>query len=258
MIETNLLHRRINYRQFKKDDVPSKETIESIIKEAIGVTPFKGSFKHTSIVVYGLDQTELKHNLTLTSSTEQSGTLRHQNNNLTDEQWEIKVKDHYEKHPEEFNTQLEAPYLIAVVENLDYYKYSETNNKEEIITKNDIHNRLANAVRHGALGYGLSLVANRHEVDACFCGCFNRKLDHKFNKLLTDYVDNNRSVLFFIGMGYYDFDAFDGGRAGGYVKSEDGNYLEHNRHGGNYNLNTREREKYKNRKPKYDKFVEWK
>ena len=203
MIDTNLLHRRINYRQFKKDVIPPKETIESIIKEAISVTPFKGSFKQASIDVYGANQTELKHNLMLTSSTEQSGTLRHQNYDLTDEQWEIKIKDYYSKHPEEFNTQIEAPYLIAVVENLDYYNYSETNSKEEIVTKNAMHNRLANAARHGALGYGLSLAANRHEVDACFCGCYNRKTEHRFNKLLRDYIDTNRSVLFLIGMGYY-------------------------------------------------------
>ena len=98
MIETNLLHRRINFRRFKKDIIPSEKIIESIIKEAINVTPFKGSFSVGSIDVYGTDQSEIKHNLMLTSSCEQVGLLRHQNYDLTDEQWEVKVKDHYKKH----------------------------------------------------------------------------------------------------------------------------------------------------------------
>tara|TARA_B100001093_G_C26782091_1_gene995085 strand:- start:63 stop:896 length:834 start_codon:yes stop_codon:yes gene_type:complete len=275
MIETNLLHRRINYRQFKKDVIPPKEMIESIIKEAIGVTPFKGSFKYANIDVYGPEQEEIKHNLMLTSSTAQAGLLRYQNNNLSDEQWESRVRDHYKEHPEEFNTQLAAPYLIAVVENLDYYTYSENLDRREVSavkpistgdetakalirTKCDIDNRLAIAARLGALGYGLSLTANRHEVDACFCGCFDRKLKSNLNRLLLNYSEDNRNVVYILGMGYFDFDAPEGGRMGGYVKSEDGNYLEHNRHGGNYNLKTRAREKYKHRKPKYDEFVEWK
>ena len=166
-------------------------------------------------------------------------------------------KDHYKKHPEDFNTQLDAPYLLALIENLDYYTYSETNDQSEINTKSDMHNRLNIASRMGALGYGLSLAANRHEVDASFCGCYNRRVEHRFNKLLNDYTKTNRNVIFLIGMGYYDFDAPEGGVMGGYVKTDDGNYMEHNRHGGNYNIKTRSREKFKHRKPIYDEFVTW-
>ena len=275
MIETNLLHRRINYRQFKKDVIPPKETIESIIKEAICVTPFKGAFRYANIDVYGPEQAEIKHNLMLTSVTAQSGLLRYQNNNINDEEWERRLRNHYKEHPEEFNTQLAAPYLIAVVENLDYYTHVENlergwedvpkpitagdeTAKALIKTKTDIDNRLAIAARFGAIGYGLSLTANRHEVDACFCGCFDRKLKNNLNRLLLNYSKDNRNVVYLLGMGYYDFDAFDGGRMGGYVKTEDGENLVHSRHGGLYNIKTRTRTKAKHRKPKYDEFVEWK
>ena len=53
MLDTKLLERRIQYRNFYKDKYPSKEKIEEIIQEAINVAPLTTEMRGLVIDIYG-------------------------------------------------------------------------------------------------------------------------------------------------------------------------------------------------------------
>ena len=236
----NFLRRRINYNRFKKNDAPSKDVIESIIRESILYAPFKGRFPFVNIDVWGPEHQQIKRDLVKTTGVKEAGMKWFQNFHLSDEEWEKKLDLHYGEHPEDFNTQVLAPYLVAIVENPEYFV--RTNAK-------------AIYLRVGTLACALAMTANSYGVDSAFCGCLNAKIETRYNKFISDYKADGRDVLLLIGLGYFDFDVDARGAQGGWKKISD-DHIEHSG-GGRYNIKTRQRESFKTNKPDYDKFVRW-
>lgn len=233
----NLLLRRINYNRFKEDDIPPRDTIESILRESILCAPFKGTFPFINLDVWGPEHHEIKNNFIKTTGRK-IGVKWYENKELSEEEYTKKMESYYCDYPEDFNTQVLAPYLIAVVENPEYFEKSD---------------RKAIYLRVGAIAYAITLSANRHGVDTSFCGCFYPQLNRELNKFCTDYVTEGRDILFLLGLGYFDFDGRD--VRNGWKKISD-DYIEHSL-GGKYNIKTRQREGFKKKKPKYEKFVRW-
>ena len=254
----NLLRRRINYNRFKEDDAPSRETIESILKEAITCAPVKGSFKYVNLDVWGPEHQQIKDDLVKVTGVKESGLKWWQNREIPTEEWEEKLELHYSLHPEDFNNQVRAPYVIAVVENPHYFELGPNPDYKVAAKEKSGHdNKKAVYLRIGTLAYALAMSANRHGVDASYCGCLNMKLDTKLNKICLDYHSDGRDILFFLGLGYFDFDAQERGAAksGGWEKIDD-EWIEHSG-GGRYNIKTRQREGHKKKKPDYNTMVRW-
>lgn len=236
----NPLYRRINYRNFKKDVYPSRDEVTNIIQDAITLSPFKSSMKYLDIDVWGPEHSKIKSDFVLTTPLAHTGLKRFKNKNLSDEEWEKKLEDEYEKHPYKFNTQVEAPYLLAFTE--DKIKHSH---RVKFRPDKNVY------MRWGMFMYSVVLCANNRGVDASYCSCFSMKLTTKSNKLCTDYKKNGRDILSFIGLGYYDFDTEEDN-----WKRVDDDHIEHNL-GGTYDIKNRKRDGCKSKKPTIDSMLRW-
>lgn len=242
MLATNLLNRRINYRNFKQDDYPTKEKIEEIVQEAINVAPMRGEIKKLSIDILGPEHSQLKKDYAYTticefehkiSGRKQAGTF------TTDEDWIADVKKIYETEPELFNNQVKAPYLMVI-----YCDYVHKDDRDW--DHFDYHQMYMNT---GILLYALGLAANRNEVDTAYCKCYNKTYSGEENIILK-YEEKDQRVLALVCMGYYDFDEKS-------LFTRDGDWIEHDE-GGRYNIITRERDGYKTTKPSLDQIINWK
>ena len=236
MIDTKLLERRINYRNFKKDKYPSAEKIEEIIQEAVNVAPLTSELRDVVIDVYGPEHAELKHQFmyTLIAEVEFKKSYQERKGNfISDDDWIKEAKEYYKTNPHKFNRQVEAPYLLALRN-----RYGKMDFNKKLITFQSV----------GILGYALSLVANRHEIDSAFCRCYSRSQQVEENSLL---INSETKPIMFIGMGYFDFDEKS-------MFIRDGDWIEHSEKGGRYNIVTRERDGYKKNKPTMDRMINWK
>ena len=235
----NPLNRRINYRNFKKDVYPSRDVVTKIIQDAIIFSPFKGSMKYLDIDVWGPEQSKIKSEFVLTTPLANTGLKRFKNKNLSDEEWEKKLEDQYKKHPHKFNTQVEAPYLLAFTEN------KKRKNKIKFRPDKNVY------MRWGMFMYAIVLSANKYGVDASYCSCFNMNRQIKSNKMCLDYGKDGKEVLSFIGLGYYDFD-----RREYNWKKISQEHIEHNL-GGKYDIKNRQRYGCKSNKPTIDSMLRW-
>ena len=241
MLDKKLLERRINYRNFYKDKYPSREKIEEIIQEAIDVSPLTNELKKIAIDIHGPEHSSLKHDLmftTVSAETTESKSFQKKHYD-SEEEWIENVKKFYEISPHTFNRQVEAPYLITI---------RESDPKKTKLYFGDPSKRWYVDLLYqevGILSYILALVANRHEVDAAFCRCFQKT---KENNLVNNC---ETKPILFIGMGYYDFDEKS-------LFKRDGDWIEHEHKGGRYNIVTRERDGYKKNKPTMDQIINWK
>ena len=238
MLDTKLLERRIQYRNFYKDKYPSKEKIEEIIQEAINVAPLTTEMRGLVIDIYGPEHKELKHDFmytTVTSNEYKKSTQLKNGTFISDDAWIESAKEYYKTYPHKFNRQLEAPYLLALRWATGGLPFSQ---------KFDIFQAV------GILGYALTLVANRHEIDSAFCRCYGGAsfLNVKENNLVKE---SETKPMLFIGMGYYNFDEKS-------LFKRDGDWIEHESKGGRYNIVTRERDGYKKNKPTMDRMINWK
>ena len=248
MLDTNLLERRINYRNFRKDKYPSIGKITEIIQEALNVAPMTTEVDQFDIDIWGPEYSELKHEFmyTLVTTTEYKKSHRIKNGTyVSDEDCIAKAKEYYKTHPHKFNRQVEAPYLLGMREESGSRKRRHQNrfiDKEQYRWADNLfHEDIA------ILTYAIALAANRHEVDAAFCRCFNWDIETKENDLLR----KNKKPIVFLGLGYYDFDEKS-------LFKRDGDWIEHTEKGGRYNVVTRERDGYKKNKVGAREIINWK
>ena len=239
----NPLTRRINYRNFKKDVYPSRDVVTKIIQDAIIYSPFKGSMKYLDIDVWGPEHSKIKSEFVLSTPIAGTGLKKHKNKHLDFDEWDKKLEEEYKKYPYKFNTQVEAPYLLAFIENRNRRAYKFRPDKSVY-------------ARWGMFMYSVVLFANNYGIDASYCGCFHMKRPNKNNKMCLDYRKDGKEVLSFIGLGYYDFD-----RRELNWKRRGEDYIEHDQ-GGKYNIKNRERigcksNKYKIQKPTIDSMLRW-
>ena len=238
MLNTKLLERRINYRNFYKDKYPTREKIEEIIQEAVNVSPLTTEIRDLIIDIYGPEHEEVKHDFMYTAVTTKEYKKRNQEKNgtfVSDDAWIESAKEHYKTHPHKFNRQLEAPYLLALRWGTGNLPFSQ---------KFQIFQAI------GILAYALTLVANRHEIDSAFCRCYlgSSYLNVKENNLM---IKSETKPILFVGMGYYNFEEKS-------LFKRDGDWIEHEEKGGRYNIVTRERDGYKKNKPTMDRMINWK
>lgn len=236
MLDTKLLERRINYRNFYKDKYPTREKIEEIIQEAVNVSPLTTEIRDAIIDIYGPEYEEVKHDFMLTTATEKEYKKTSQQRHgtfVSDDAWIEGAKERYKTHPHKFNRQLEAPYLLVLRWATGNLPFSEKFLIFQAI---------------GILGYALTLAANRHEIDSAFCRCYSNSADVKENNLLKK---SETKPMLFVGMGYYNFDEKS-------LFKKDGDWIEHEEKGGRYNIVTRERDGYKKNKPTMDRMINWK
>ena len=81
MLNTKLLERRINYRNFYKDKYPTREKIEEIIQEAVNVSPLTSEIRDLIIDIYGPEHEEVKHDFMYTAVTTKEYKKRNQQKN---------------------------------------------------------------------------------------------------------------------------------------------------------------------------------
>ena len=238
MLDTKLLERRIQYRNFYKDKYPSKEKIEEIIQEAINVAPLTTEMRGLVIDIYGPEHKELKHDFmytTVTSNEYKKSTQLKNGTFISDDAWIESAKEYYKTYPHKFNRQLEAPYLLSL---------------RWCRSKLPSHHEIEFVQSVGILGYALTLVANKHEIDSAFCRCYagSSFLNVKENNLM---IKSETKPILFVGMGYYNFEEKS-------LFKRDGDWIEHEEKGGRYNIVTRERDGYKKNKPTMDRMINWK
>jgi len=240
VLDTNLLERRINYRNFKFDEYPDKDKICEVVQEAINVAPVKSEAFNFKLDIWGPEHTKIKEDFmwsTVTKNPYKKGQWD-KSVHPTKEQWLRETKEYYKDNPENFNTQVQAPYLFALVEDND----SNLNAKTGPVREWRTH------INAGIWLYALALAANRHEIDTAYCICYG---DHKKNPILKDYRANNYpKVLALMGAGYFDFDKKS-------LFKRDGDWIEHI-DGGSYNTVTRKRNGvYKKYKPSAKDMISW-
>lgn len=250
MIDTNLLDRRINHRHFLKKK-PSKKTIESILQEAINTSPVKGEYFPYKLSVFGPEWSEEKRLMAYDAVANREMKLGYYlDHNRTEQQWEEDIRKYYETNTGEFNAQIEAPYVVAVVEDRDRWNPCKADYPKYMTDQ-----------ASGILMYGITLAANRHELDAAFCLCMSITRKSYMNRMTKEgggitNIKMYPQLLGYVGIGYYDWSTGTSEKDSGQFR-RDGDVVEHI-NGGKYNIKTGTREGYKNRKPNLDVLVEWK
>lgn len=236
MLDTNLLERRINYRNFRNDKYPSKEKIQEVIQEAINVAPVKSEIFDFRLEIWGPEHTKVKEDLMWSTVTKDR--YRQDKSRYPDyDTWLAETKKYYKTHPQNFNTQVQAPYLFALVDD----KSSWTGGQSLVVDEWRSH------MNAGIWLYALALTANRHEIDTSYCICYGLS---KKNPILKGHKsDGHQRILALMGVGYFDFDKKS-------LFKRDGDWIEHI-DGGLYNIVTRKRNGYKITKPNHDDLTLW-
>tara|TARA_B100000902_G_scaffold372457_1_gene399497 strand:+ start:49 stop:762 length:714 start_codon:yes stop_codon:yes gene_type:complete len=237
VLDTNLLERRINCRNFRTDKYPSKEKIQEVIQEAINVAPVKSEVFDFRLEIWGPEHTKVKEDLMWSTVTKHPYRLGESHYPDYDT-WLAETKKYYKTHPQNFNTQVQAPYLFVLVED----KSSWTGGQPLVVED------WRSYMNAGIWLYALALAANRHEIDTSYCICcgVSRK-----NPIQRGYsIKKYPRILAMMGVGYFDFDKKS-------LFKRDGDWIEHV-DGGSYNIVTRKRNGYKSRKPNHDDLTVWK
>jgi len=221
MIDIDDMKRRHQYRFFK-DDIPDKEIIEKIIKDALKLTPIKNNTWYFYIDIYGPEYAEEKKKFCLQTAChipeKNYDYIYYQYSQGMPREKHIQedllpILDEYYKTAERspglpaFNTQVLAPYLIAFKIKKSHYEYHSimvnmiaAGEGEVVAEDEDI--KSMNAVWPGAsmFAYVMSVLANKEGLDASFCQCFWRS-NYNYNSIYNNETDE---VLFFLCIGYGD------------------------------------------------------
>tara|TARA_A100000164_G_scaffold369426_1_gene394001 strand:- start:131 stop:919 length:789 start_codon:yes stop_codon:yes gene_type:complete len=220
------LNRRFNYRHFKEDDMPSKETIERILQDAINFVPIKNEGYNFKLEIWGPEHYDEKRELAIHTIAKREHMF---GVNIKDEdKWYENATKLYEYEEENnwkpkakgratsyFNNQVRAPYLVSVV-----LAPNTWNPKDEPVWD------VLDSFMAGMFTYGVSVVANEYGVDCAFCSCFEKGLKDCINYITTAHdhsrvypelvwrqdqaknsgrMQGKSNCLTLIGLGYYDF-----------------------------------------------------
>tara|TARA_Y100001963_G_scaffold3412_1_gene4535 strand:+ start:162 stop:971 length:810 start_codon:yes stop_codon:yes gene_type:complete len=265
------LDRRIQYRHFDQTNIPSKELVGKVIQQAIDISPVDREVFSFKMDVWGPEHKEIKHQLCLegvTNAVEDADGISMGNAEKyfhikTKETWLNNLEIAYQTNPGGFNTQLEAPWLISLVENNAegwYPPRKKGGDRRDLVSGNQRWKHYMNA---GIFIHGLALAANDHGLDLAYCNCFSDICDNpimegydKNNNFRTGGRENLNIVM--MGLGYYDWSV--AGKEGydeHFTKTDQENILER-RTGGRYDIVNHTRVGgYKDMKPPFEKIVTW-
>ena len=256
MLDTNLLERRTNFRRFQQDKYPSREKIEEIVQEAINVAPCHSDVFGFRIEIWGPEHAEEKKILMYTGVTPAKHNAKHylREKRGTYEEWMEDMVEYHKTDPDMFNTQVQAPYLVVLIEN--WQDESDWWNKKHQKYRDWRHIKAA-----GTFMYALALVANRHELDASFVtrqmlNSEDANVGHPSNIVKGFSMNGYPKILTLMGLGYYDFSPVPGEKT--YTNPDEDGWITH-RNGGRYNIHTRKRDgEYKKFKPSAKDMISWK
>ena len=256
MLDTNLLERRTNFRRFQQDKYPSREKIEEIVQEAINVAPCHSDVFGFRIEIWGPEHAEEKKILMYTGVTPAKYNAKHylREKRGTYEEWMEDMVEYHKTDPDMFNTQVQAPYFVVMIEN--WQDEDHWWNKKNQRFREWRHMKAA-----GTFMYALGLVANRHELDASYVTrAMLNYLDANVgnpSKIVLGFAQNGYpKMLTGIGLGYYDFTPVQGEKT--YSNPDEDGWIAH-KDGGRYNIHTRKRDgEYKKFKPSAKDMISWK
>lgn len=171
------MNKRRNVKTFIQDSYPEKAEIESILQETIEIAPIKNNIYNFCIEVYGPEHLKEKGKLVL-------NTIR----DLDKKDLPVEIlRKRYINKTALFNEQVKAPYLLVYKKSINHF------NKNDFESGGDTEISAMGAMVHG---YIVSILANRIDISASFCACFENK--HNLN-----YIINNRKDFYFmLGLGY--------------------------------------------------------
>jgi len=219
MIE-ELLKKRNNVTFFRKDKVPEREQIQTILEKAFVLTPHKNNFWHYQVYVYGPEHTESKHNLALSSvCNEHLRYYRQENGNtVTEQDWEKlkkayrdwhdyyngdKTKEYVIRDKWHFNEQVTAPYLLAYCPAKSRSRPSQVQSDyfqkraEKIFYDPYSVDKRQYNQQCGINAMVVTMLALEQGLDVSFCKCF-----FYTEKLHSDIALSNPA--FVLGIGYRD------------------------------------------------------
>ena len=245
------IHRRINYKHFKQDQYPFKETIETVIQEGIDLSCMSREYlPHWRIEIYGPEHFEDKKKLVLESGSKNQtpkaagyNCMFHPHaKKVGVEQWEKDITKVYEEHPGTFNRQILAPYFCHLITDPATRVHHQTK-----LGRNTFFLELGNML------HSIASVANAYEVDFSFCRCYTNYRD---NPIMRG-IDPDEVLVTSFALGYYDWSlAGSKGYECYWSKTDDPDVIE-NKKGGLYNIKdcTRVNKSHKTLKPKISELV---
>lgn len=226
MLMNRALERRVNYKHWDTENIPTRDQIQQIIDEAIKIAPIKNEYFPFNIDVYGPEHAEQKKWVNLATTTKRQYKL--ENYDGEEEDWWDEMESLYEKKPDFFNTQVLAPWVL----NITKIPYKDAWNPKSEQRGDDQDPMMA-----GIFMYALSLTANNHEIDAAFCLCFDKDITTK-DLFINDY---GKTGFGLVCLGIYKFP---------------GETYENN--GQRYDTLRRKKIRFKRDKPTVDRITNWK
>ena len=219
---------RHNIKFFDQEKIPSKETVEEIIKESHLYVPHKNNLIAINIKVWGPEFYKEKERLVLSTVCGpardhyiKSGGKYYGNYNILkaryDEWRELSIKGENKEENHKwrneyglnFNEQVRAPYLLAFTQRLR----EPTEIQQErgympwVWAKSDGENGQCRwFLPAGMQAYGITLLSAYRGLYASFCRCFTNK-PFLYTKMFEDVVHKPdiASSIFFLGLGYKDY-----------------------------------------------------
>ena len=219
---------RHNIKFFDQEKIPSKETIEEIIKESHLYVPHKNNLIAINIKVWGPEFYKEKERLVLSTVCGpardhyiKSGGKYYGNYNILkaryDEWRELSIKGENKEENHKwrneyglnFNEQVRAPYLLAFTQRLrEPTEIQKERGYMPWIWKNSVgeNGQCRWFLPAGMQAYGISLLSAYRGLYASFCRCFTNK-PFLYTKIFEDTVHNPdiAGSIFFLGLGYKDY-----------------------------------------------------
>tara|TARA_A100000164_G_C21893283_1_gene766564 strand:+ start:956 stop:1684 length:729 start_codon:yes stop_codon:yes gene_type:complete len=215
-----LMSFRENITHFKQDQIPEKDTIKEIIKDAHDMVPHKNNMWAYSIDVYGPEHADEKKRVAMQTVTGYSkNDFRGGGKDFDNVE---KLENIYNKWIEQrklhkfgptstssggyngfsFNDQVTAPYLLVYRQRPGFptKKQMEKGYRKRLIGYKDNMQWYISASMHG---YGLSLLAAEKGLHASFCKCYFHSLAN-FTNILAPLKHGFDNIAFLLGIGYKD------------------------------------------------------
>ena len=223
---------RSNIRFYKQDDIPSKEVIEEIIKDAHDFVPHKNNMIECNIKIYGPEFAKEKEDLVLSTMCGKAkefwragGQHEHdfkllrkiyedwrpknaKSTNNYDYEYNYKDPRWPENYKLAFNEQVRAPYLLVYTQRLR--RPSKTQKEYgfpefifKFTKKND--DSLAWYTSAAMHGFGTALLAAEKGITASYCKCFHPDTEHR-NPILAPMYEKGgpKNIAFTLSLGYKD------------------------------------------------------
>ncbi len=296
------LNRRIQFRHFKQDIYPSKEEIQEIIFKAMNVSPVRNEVFSFHVNVWGPEYFKEKHELAVAALTSkgklEDGFQLNDREEWIDsgrgtyDEWWQEMERYYDVHPSAYNLQLEAPWVLTVVEDLegghypkkrrnpDTYDGGDSAEWDGILTdhpdftrrgmagwKDNTGSRWQHFINCGIFIHGLALAANDVGVDAAYASCLRTTdvVGLKNNPIMRGYKSTEDGssaypkVITNVCMGYYDWSLVGQPGYSSYFNTTDEEGIVERAEGGKYDINKHVRvDGYKMQKPSFEKIVTFK